>query len=89
MAEWEALIPSLEKCRVDVTWFVNTRTRRDTDNLAPLLKAIYDGLGSDTGVSARIVPDDAPAFMEKPEATIIFDKKCKPHFRVTITELTR
>ena len=35
-----AHVPALERCRVDVVWVVRTHHRRDTDNLAPLLKAI-------------------------------------------------
>lgn len=77
----------LEKIRVDVVWVVNTRARRDTDNLAPFLKAIYDGIGSDKGVSARIVEDDAPEFFEKPGATIRYEKGADAHFEVTITEV--
>jgi hypothetical protein len=80
-------VPALEKCRVDVVWVVKDRRRRDTDNLAPLLKAIYDGIGSDRGVSARIVEDDAPEFMTKPGATIRYETGCTPHFEVTITDI--
>ena len=80
-------VPAMGRIRVDVTWFVKTKHRRDTDNAAPLLKAIYDAIGSDRGVSAHIVADDAPEFMEKPGATIHYDKECTPHFVVTITRL--
>lgn len=80
-------VPGLERCRVDVTWVVADRRRRDTDNLAPFLKAIYDGIGADKGVSARIVEDDAPEFMEKPGATIRYEKGIHHHFIVTITDL--
>jgi hypothetical protein len=82
-----ALIPPLERCRVDVEWVVNTRARRDTDNLAPFLKAIYDGIGADRGVSAHVVPDDAPEYMEKVGATIRYDKDATPHFEVTVRDL--
>ena len=78
-------VPAMGRCRVDLTWHVKTRARRDTDNLAPFLKAIYDAIGSDRGVSAHIVADDAPEFMEKPGATIHYDRECTPHFVVTIT----
>jgi hypothetical protein len=64
----------LGRVRVDVEWVVNTRHRRDTDNLAPFLKAIYDGIGADRGLSARIVLDDDPSHMEKVGATIRYDK---------------
>lgn len=82
-----AHVPALERCRVDVEWVVRTQHRRDTDNLAPLLKAIYDGIGSDRGVSARIVEDDAPQFMDKPGATIRYAPEETPRFTVTITDL--
>lgn len=85
MAKTRALrLGAAERVRVDVVWVVADKRRRDTDNLAPFLKAIYDGIGSDKGVSARIVEDDAPEFMEKPAATIRYEKGCRPHFEVTI-----
>lgn len=81
-------IPQLNRCRVDVVWVVNTRHRRDTDNLAPFLKAIYDGIGADKGISAHLVPDDAPEYMEKVGATIRYEKGATAHFEVTISEVT-
>jgi crossover junction endodeoxyribonuclease RusA len=82
-----AHVPALECCRVDVEWVVVTKHRRDTDNLAPLLKAIFDGIGSDQGVSARIVEDDDPAHMVKHFATIRYAPDETPRFIVTITDL--
>jgi crossover junction endodeoxyribonuclease RusA len=55
-----ARIPELGTCRVTLTWFVNTRHRRDADNVVPTLKAACDGL-----VDAGIVPDDTPDLMDK------------------------
>ncbi len=55
-----AHIPELPACRVTLTWFVQTRHRRDTDNVVPTLKAACDGL-----VDAGIVPDDTPELMAK------------------------
>lgn len=79
----------LEKIRVDVEWFVGTRHRRDTDNLAPFLKAIYDGIASSsTGYSAHLVDDDDPEHMEKPSAVIRYQRGIRPHFCVTITAVT-
>jgi hypothetical protein len=80
-------VPKLDRCRLDVEWVVNTRHRRDTDNLAPLLKAIYDGIGADKGVSARITVDDDPAHMEKVGATIRYAPDEAARFVVTITDL--
>jgi hypothetical protein len=80
-----AKVPSLDRVRVDVVWVVADHRNRDTDNLAPLLKAIYDGIGSNRGTSARIVADDDPAHMAKPGASIRFEAGVEPHFEVTIT----
>ncbi|UFS59499.1 hypothetical protein [Subtercola endophyticus] len=80
-----AKVPTMYRCRVDVEWVVKTRAKRDLDNLAPMLKVIYDAVGSDRGISAHVVPDDDPAHMEKPGATIRYDKLTTPYFRVTIT----
>jgi hypothetical protein len=82
-----AKVPGLDSIRVDVEWVVADRRNRDTDNLAPLLKAIYDGIGSNRGTSARIVDDDDPAHMQKPSATIRFQAGAEPHFTVTITDI--
>lgn len=80
-------VPVLERAQVDVEWVVNTKARRDTDNLAPFMKAIYDGIGADKGVSAHILEDDAPEFMLKTSATIRYEKEAVQHFVVTITDL--
>lgn len=53
-------IPDLEKCSVELVWYVNTKHRRDTDNPVLTLKALCDGL-----VDAEVVPDDTPEFMTK------------------------
>lgn len=88
MARTRALhLGAPDKVCVDVVWVVADRRRRDTDNLSPLLKAIYDGIGADKGVSAHLVDDDAPEFMVKPGATIRYEKGARPHFEITITEV--
>ena len=85
MAKTRALkLGAAEKVRIDVVWIVADRRRRDSDNLAPFLKAIYDGIGADKGVSARLVDDDDPTRMEKPAATIRYVAGMRPHFEVTI-----
>lgn len=53
-------IPDLEKCSVELVWFVNDKRRRDTDNPVATLKALCDGL-----VDAEVVPDDTPDYMIK------------------------
>jgi hypothetical protein len=82
-----AKVPALDRIAVDVEWVVPDRRRRDSDNAAPLLKAIYDGIGADRGVSARIVEDDAPEFMDKRGLRIIHVPGSVAHFVVHITDL--
>lgn len=82
-----AQVPALERCRVDVVWVVSDRRRRDSDNPSGLLKAIFDGIGADKGMSARIVDDDAPEFMTKGPLKILYVEGSTPHFEVTITDL--
>jgi len=53
-------IPALGTCTVRLIWVVNTRHRRDADNITPTLKAACDGL-----VDAGLVPDDTPDLMDK------------------------
>lgn len=79
--------PELKRIRVDCEWVVKTKAKRDPDNLAPMLKAIYDAIGSDRGVGAHLVADDSPEYMEKVGATIRYDKDAEPHFVITITDL--
>ena len=76
--------PAMGKVRVHVTWWVNDKRRRDTDNMQPMLKPIYDGI-----VDAGIVPDDTPEFMEKPEAQIVFVEPdvMQAHIEVTVEEI--
>lgn len=80
-------IPRVGRVRVEIVWVVNDRRRRDADNAAPFAKAIFDGLAADKGVSAHIVPDDAPEFMTKLMPRIEYRKHEKPHFEVLVTEL--
>lgn len=53
-------IPDLERCSVELVWFVTDKRRRDADNPVLTLKALCDGL-----VDAEIVPDDTPEYMTK------------------------
>jgi hypothetical protein len=80
-------IPTVERVRVDCVWVVATRAKRDPDNLAPFLKAVYDAIGSDRGVSAHLVADDSPKYMEKVGATIRYEYGCDAHFIITITDI--
>ena len=88
MAKVRALhIGVLVRASVQVVWVVADKRRRDTDNLAPFMKAIFDGIGADRGVSACLVEDDDPDHMVKPSALIRYEVGVRPHFRVTITDL--
>ena len=49
------------KVRVTLHYIPRDRRTRDEENSVPTLKACCDGL-----VDAGLVPDDAPAYMEKP-----------------------
>lgn len=83
----QARVPALERCRVELIWFVTSHRTRDEDNLAPFAKAIYDGIGSNKGISARIVDDDSPEFMEKVTPRIEHMPGGEAHFAVIITDL--
>ena len=63
-------IPPLERCRVELFWYVNTRTRRDDENPVPTLKAMADAL-----VDNEIVPDDTHEWMVKAMPRIIYRPK--------------
>lgn len=63
-------IPDLERCQVELVWFVNDKRRRDTDNPVLTFKALCDGL-----VDAEIVPDDTPEFMHKLPVRIVYRPK--------------
>jgi hypothetical protein len=77
----------LERISVQVIWVVGDRIKRDDDGHAPLMKVICDGIGSDRGVSAHLVPDDDPAHMVKLAPVIKTVPGADPHFCVIITEL--
>ncbi|WP_350347221.1 hypothetical protein ABIQ69_11330 [Agromyces sp. G08B096] len=75
-------IPELDRCEVRLVWFVNTRRRRDDENIVATLKPLCDGL-----VDAEVVPDDTRAYMVKHMPEIRYEKGCEPRFEFTITEL--
>lgn len=81
-------IPTMQRMSVQLVWVVGDHRKRDADGPDPLAKAVFDGLGSDRGVSARLVPDDDPAHMEKPRPVIEYRAGATPHFEVRITDLT-
>lgn len=72
--------PEVGRVRVELTWVVTDRRRRDVDNIVPTLKAICDGL-----VDVEIVPDDTPEYMDKIMPRIALgDRAC---VRVEVTEI--
>lgn len=80
-------IPKMNRVSVEVVWVVPTKHKRDADGPDPMCKAIFDAIGSDRGVSARLVPDDDPAHMEKPRLRIEHRPGSTAHFEVTIRDL--
>lgn len=83
-----AKIPTLQRISVQVVWVVPTRHKRDEDGPDPMCKVIYDAIGSDRGVSARIVQDDTKEFMDKPRLVIEHRPGELAHFRVEITDVS-
>lgn len=83
-----AKIPKLHRISVQVVWVVPTRHKRDEDGPDPMCKVIYDAIGSDRGVSARIVQDDTKEFMDKPRLVIEHQPGELAHFRVEITDVS-
>lgn len=81
-----AMPDRFDKIRVDLTWYVSDRRKRDEDNLSPLLKAVCDAIGSDRGTGVRLVADDDPAHMQK-RPHIIHRPGAPAGFTVTITNL--
>lgn len=77
-----AHVPALKRCEVTLTWFVNTRTRRDDENPVPTLKALCDGL-----VDAEIVPDDTNEFMVKNMPVIVYRKGQPASMRLTVQDI--
>lgn len=83
---WAAGVEPMQRCQVEIIWVVADKRRRDSDNAAPFAKAIFDGLAADKGVSAHIVPDDAPEYMTKLMPRIEYRADATPHFEVHITD---
>lgn len=76
-------IPEMGRCEVLLTWVVNTRRRRDEENIVATLKPLCDGL-----VDAEVVPDDTPQFMRKLMPVIRYEKGVVQRFEFTVTELS-
>lgn len=78
-------IPAQEHITVRLEYHVLTRHRRDEDNLSPITKPAFDGLGPakdpywspakgrwvGAAAGANIVPDDTPTYMAKDQTRIV------------------
>lgn len=83
----KAGIPTLGRCRVELTWFVPDRIARDVDNLAWTLKPLCDALAGTKVWDHQIVPNDTPEFMVKPMPTIIYRPGEPKEMVLAITEI--
>lgn len=83
----KANIPPLTKCRVQLTWYVPDKIRRDVDNLAWTLKPLCDALAGTKPMDWKIVDDDTPEFMEKLMPDIVYRPGQRKELVVTITAL--
>lgn len=81
-------IPPMGRMQVELVWVVTDNRKRDADNVFPLLKAAADGLASDRGVSAHLVPDDSPEWCVKIAPRIEKRDNGTAHFEVIITDIT-
>lgn len=84
----QAKVPAMVRCRVELTWFVADKRRRDVDNLAWTLKPLCDALAGTRQWDHRIVEDDTPEFMEKPMPGIVYEPGGRKRMLITITDLT-
>lgn len=73
-------IPKLDKAIVTLHWVPKDNRRRDTDNPAPTLKSLIDGL-----VKAEVVVDDSSQYVQ---SSVVIDppSKSDPHLYLTIEE---
>ena len=74
-------LPAARHVRVQLTWVVTDRRRRDSDNIYPTFKAMCDGL-----VDAGIVPDDTPEFMDKRAPVIRYEPGGVARMELTVEE---
>lgn len=74
-------IPTMRRARIVVTFHKATNRRYDPGNLAPVSKAIVDGL-----VDAGVLPDDSHDYLVGPDHRA-GGKTTTPHVVISITEL--
>lgn len=75
-------LPEMERCSVELVWYVNTKHRRDVDNPVLTLKALCDGL-----VDAEVVPDDTPEYMTKLPVRIEYRAKGERALKLIVKDL--
>ncbi|MCE0510865.1 hypothetical protein LVJ59_17595 [Microbacterium sp. KKR3/1] len=83
-----AAIPTMGRMQVELVWVVTDNRKRDADNVFPLLKVAADGLASDRGVSAHVVPDDSPEWCVKIAPRIEKRDGETAHFELIVTDIT-
>lgn len=76
-----ANIPPMGRAHITVTFHKATARRYDPGNLAPVSKAIVDGI-----VDAGILPDDSSEYLVGPDHRA-GQKTDTPHVTVSITEM--
>lgn len=81
-------IPTMGRMQVELVWVVTDNRKRDADNVFPFLKAAADGLASDRGVSARLVPDDSPEWCVKIAPRIEKRDDDTAHFELIVTDIS-
>lgn len=83
-----AKIPKLDRCEVQLTWYVPDRIARDADNLAWLLKPLCDALAGTLPGDHQIVHNDTPEYMTKHMPNIVYSPDQNKHFRILIKEIS-
>ena len=83
-----ARIPVMQRMQIELVWVVKDKRVRDPDNITPVLKAAADGLASNRGISAHLVPDDSPDYCTKLMPRIEYQPGSTPHFEVIISDIS-
>lgn len=65
---------------VHLTWFAPDNRRRDSDSLAPCLKAVLDAM-----VTAHVIPDDSSEYVRRSGCSVVVDR-ADPRIELSIRE---
>jgi len=79
----QAGLCELGVCRVTLTCFVKTRTRRDADNIVPTLKAMCA-----VHVDSGVVMDDIPGLMDEPMLHIVYEQGGTPRLKLHVEQIS-